>query len=995
MTPRRPRGVNPGFTRNAPLPGRAACAILPDMKRKQGWPVWLAAWIGTAAFRGAGAADRPDGESCDVVVVGGSVAGVAAAAAAAEQGATVRLLAPRPYLGDDLCGRQQLWLEAGETPDTELAQSLFPAGRVTTPLVVKRVLDQALLRRGVVALTGSHPVDVLCRADGRIAGVVAVDRSGRHEVRARVVIDATRHAVVARLAGASFRPFDPGERDFEFTVVGGERRTGTNVVCLATDAILRNPGGKPGAEWPVFRYRVRVPLEADGMAAFAGVERQVRDAVCGAGVKDASEYAHGFEARTMVGDARMDGPWPGAEAGDAGAFRPRGVRGLLVLGGSADLGPLMQRRLARPVASIAVGEWIGRLAAAQALATEAGEVAAAHAGRPLPVLGRYDVVVAGGGTAGAPAGIAASRAGARTLVVEYLDELGGVGTAGLIGKYWYGRRDGFTREIDEALGGKDSWNTVEKAEWLRRELGRGGADVWFETFAYGAVVTNGRVAGIEVATPFGPGLVEAGAVVDATGNADIAAAAGAATEFGLSAEGVPSAQLAGHPRRNLGDNYVNTCFALLDDTDARDVWHLMASTRAAADPAKVYDAGQLPDSRERRRIVADFMLAAADILNRRTFPDTISHHRSNFDAAAFPTTAMLLIKDMKGPAFETDLPYRSLLPRGLDGLLVTGLGAGVERDAMTLVRMQPDLQNQGYAAGLAAAMAAELGGRTRSVDIRQLQAALADARVVEARVLTDKDSYPLGRDALARAVEQAGALRGEIRQSRTVEDPAIFALAAVVAHREASLPLLREAHAKAPAGGARLTYARILGVLGDRAGAGDLAAAVDGHAEWDRGYALTSARETDNTFSELDRLVIALGLGGAPEGVAPIVAKLGKLTPASEASHFHAVAMAMRRHGRVEGGVGPLMRLLDQPGFAGHAVPEAVRPARDGTERVLVPRRTQDELNAALKELLVAGMLVRCGDRDGRGRAALEGYAKDLQGHFAAFARSVLAGPGP
>ena len=43
------------------------------------------------------------------------------------------------------------------------------------------------------------------------------------------------------------------------------------------------------------------------------------------------------------------------------------------------------------------------------------------------------MVVVGGGTSGAPAGIAAAKSGAKTLVVEYLYELGGVGTVGLIG----------------------------------------------------------------------------------------------------------------------------------------------------------------------------------------------------------------------------------------------------------------------------------------------------------------------------------------------------------------------------------------------------------------------------------------------------------------------------------------------------------------------------------------------------------------------------------
>ena len=49
-------------------------------------------------------------------------------------------------------------------------------------------------------------------------------------------------------------------------------------------------------------------------------------------------------------------------------------------------------------------------------------------GREIPVLGEYDVIVMGGGTAGAFAGIAASRRGSRTLIIEQFGALGGSAT---------------------------------------------------------------------------------------------------------------------------------------------------------------------------------------------------------------------------------------------------------------------------------------------------------------------------------------------------------------------------------------------------------------------------------------------------------------------------------------------------------------------------------------------------------------------------------------
>lgn len=969
----------------------------------------------------------------DVVVAGGSSATVAAACSAATGGAQVVLLAPRPYLGDDLCGQQQLWLEEGEQPDSELARSLFPDNRVTTPFAVKNALDQALLKHGARYLTGCYVTDLLVDEQGQAAGVVMVNRSGRQAIRAKVVIDGSRRALLVRQAGAKFRAFAPGEKEFGFVVVGGELQSGPGLADRKLNVAYRNPArpNQPApAAHPVYAYVARIPMSDDSYASFARAEQTLRNQVSGPAMQDCSEYPSYLPAETMIGEKRVKGRWPGAAECDIGVFRPQGMARLFILSAYADVSGETRSAMMRPLSFLAVGERVGQAAALEAgrltraaevrlAATMAGgggappmhigesrnvSMAAGTAGavkggtRILPILGRYDVVVVGGGTAGAPAGIAAARNGAKTLVVEYLDELGGVGTAGLIGSYWYGLKGGFTKEVEEAIGGRKrwptnkghGWNIVQKSEWLRRELVKAGADIWFCSFGCGAVVDGARVAGVEVATPFGCGIVQARTVVDATGNADIADCAAAETQYGVAPGGMLSVQLAGYPHRNLGDNVNNTCYAMVDDTSVLDIWHLTAWSRSQMKKDNPYDTGQLLDTRERRRVVADYMLTTPDILNRRTFPDTISHHKSNFDAAAFPTSPMLLIKDMKGPAFEVDLPYRSLLPKGLDGLLVTGLGAGAERDAMTLIRMQADLQNQGYAAGAAAAMAAANGGHTREVDVKALQKQMVEKGVLAPRVLTDRDSCPMSLEVIQKAVADVGAMKRAIKQSRAIEDPSIFSLAVVMAHPDQALPLLRKAH-KDAAGDTKLVYALILGVLGDKAGAPKLATAVAGVEAWDAGFGLTTHRESHNTFSDMDRLVIALGMSGAPEGLDAIVGKIGQLKPGSELSHFIAVAMALRHYRSPKAAVAPLIRLLDAPGFVGHALVDGV-VAQQGTvpPRDVASDKPDSSLNAAFKELLVAGMLFYCGDSQDRGRRILEEYSQGVAGHFSRYARYVL-----
>lgn len=89
--------------------------------------VCLSGWVSAASSASVAESARaiPVCQEVDVVVVGGLCGAVAAAQSAARAGATVFLVASRPYVGDDLAGSMRLWLEPGETPATPLARALF------------------------------------------------------------------------------------------------------------------------------------------------------------------------------------------------------------------------------------------------------------------------------------------------------------------------------------------------------------------------------------------------------------------------------------------------------------------------------------------------------------------------------------------------------------------------------------------------------------------------------------------------------------------------------------------------------------------------------------------------------------------------------------------------------------------------------------------------------------------------------------------------------
>ena len=156
-------------------------------------------------------------------------------------------------------------------------------------------------------------------------------------------------------------------------------------------------------------------------------------------------------------------------------------------------------------------------------------------------------------------------------LIEVLHGLGGVGTLGMISKYWHGNRVGFSKEIDKAVGG-GRWNVEKKMEWYRGQLVKAGADIWYGSLGCGVIVENNRVKGVVVATHQGRGVVLAGVVIDSTGNASMAAAAGAECMV-IDAEHI-SVQGTGLPPLEPGSGYTNTDWTFHDDDDVLDMWRM-------------------------------------------------------------------------------------------------------------------------------------------------------------------------------------------------------------------------------------------------------------------------------------------------------------------------------------------------------------------------------------------------------------------------------------
>jgi hypothetical protein len=303
-----------------------------------------------------------------------------------------------------------------------------------------------------------------------------------------------------------------------------------------------------------------------------------------------------------------------------------------------------------------------------------------------------------------------------------------------------------------------------------------GVELRLHTVVTSATVRNARVSSVRTESKSGAERRRARVYIDCTGDADLAYRAGVQCDYGRAEDGMAqpmtlnfrmanvdvermppkdeinrlydAAKAEGRvscPRENVlffyaiqpGVVHFNTTRVTgksgVDAGDltsaeiearrqARELVSFLVSSVAGFENAYLQQTAAQIGIRETRRIRGEYTLTADDVLAARKFPDGIARCSYPIDIHS-PTGAGTIIRDVpRGDHYE--IPYRCLVPIGVDNLLVAGRCVSATHEAQASLRVMPQCFAMGEAAGTAAALAVERSIPPREVDGHELRAVL-------------------------------------------------------------------------------------------------------------------------------------------------------------------------------------------------------------------------------------------------------------------------------
>ncbi len=362
----------------------------------------------------------------------------------------------------------------------------------------------------------------------------------------------------------------------------------------------------------------------------------------------------------------------------------------------------------------------------------------------------FDVIVCGLGTAGSLAALFAAENGLSVLGVESFTCVGGTHTAcGVIGHYFGcpgGRYETLEKEV-VSFAGRYTCTPAESRKLLAEQaLTEQGVQILYESSVCGVYLEGKTVVGVQALTPCGIQNYKAKIVMDCTAEAVVAAMAGCETEYGRASDG----QMQPYSLVSLmynGKNYAytNVDFGRVNQFDPTALSQAVLFSRAykmSEEHSGREVIAQMPilGIREGRRIISEEPVTLDDLFADKQTATPAFYAYADLDKhgwdIAFDSETLgdwATGANLGAYNVTVAVPYRAILPKNFDGILVPCRALGVDRDISSCVRMNLDMKKAAETAAEWATLAIRQGRSLREVPYAQLREVLLQSGCLDER----------------------------------------------------------------------------------------------------------------------------------------------------------------------------------------------------------------------------------------------------------------------
>ncbi|WP_236980988.1 FAD-dependent oxidoreductase [Membranihabitans maritimus] len=707
---------------------------------------------------------KGDFNEYDLIINGAGLAGYFAAVEASKKGKKVLVVDKRTSPGYDIWAKKKLWLGSSGVDqfDDDLNQLFFPEGELQEILHSSdngpngSLFDDELalfagsIRKGILRNLLLNKVHVLLMTDvcgvltggGAFRGILTASKHGIHTISGKQFVDASDHLTFSRmLSGEETLVKEVG---FVVELLGVEDPSKKDIPVSESLGLKNNSVtlhvGKRELDHAFLEFTY-IPESND----FNDLEQQSRRIAAEIG-KSLGQLDTSF-GKAQIQQFAIENSYT-LKNEELPVVKLDGYTMVQGLAGSFDCESVLKLR--REVAGIistvkyvedpalSLANMI-KLPGTEIPISEVEMKEVVEPGLAVPMntcsfdFGKYisrvtntQVLIAGGGTSGALAALGAAEKGVNTVVVDYFNDLGGTKTMGSVMGYYHGVKDNkfFKAHVDDAESLASERNMSKRSGRIfhhLKSLTELNSRVLGGAIIAGSLVEGSNVKGIVICRNGRLEKVIADRTIDSTGDGDVAYFAGAEFDFGDSRFGQTQnySQWDIKGVKNLPSDGGRD-YDIIDNTYISELQRAFFLSHYEA---HYYDFNPMLTVRESRRIKGLHELNLIDAVEKTHFNDMISEASSDYDphnVGVTPYTRCGFLLPHSN-IVKVEIPYRCIVPKDLDGILISGRGFSQTHNALQFTRMTADLIVLGYLTGQIAADQVWKKTGTHNYDILDLQ----------------------------------------------------------------------------------------------------------------------------------------------------------------------------------------------------------------------------------------------------------------------------------